>query len=297
MVNESNSSRVLRVFGTVFKVLTGRQLAGRNLTVFDDDVFIVSYPRSGNTWTRFLLGNLLCLKEPATFANIESRVAEIYFNPDRVLRKLPRPRLLKSHEPFQPTYPRVIYIVRDPRDVAVSFYHHNVKARNIPDGYPMDDFIPRFIAAEFDPWSGSWADNVRSWLTMRQGRSTFLLLRYEDMQQDPQRELFKLARFLQEAGFRNIETSPENLAKAVELSSPERMRALEKQQARRYAQLKQTRLDKPFIRSARSGGWKSDLSETSVALIERTWGVIMQNLGYTLSHTPQEEEVSQPGRA
>lgn len=132
---------------------------------------------------------------------------------------------------------------------------------------------------------------------MRQGRSTFLLLRYEDMQQDPQRELFKLARFLQEAGFRNVETSPENLAKAVELSSPERMRALEKQQARRYAQLKQTRLDKPFIRSARSGGWKSDLSETSVALIERTWGVIMQNLGYTLSHTPQEEEVSQPGRA
>jgi len=136
-----------------------------------------------------------------------------------------------------------------------------------------------------------------SWITMRQGRSTFLLVRYEDMKEDPQQELFKIARFLQEAGFRNIESSPENLAKAVELSSPERMRVMEKQQARHYAQLRQTRLDKPFIRNAKSGGWKADLSATSAALIEKTWGSIMQTLGYTLSHTPQEEEVSQPGRA
>jgi len=294
-VNDWIISKIFRVLGTAFKVLRGRQLAGRNLTIFEDDVFIVSYPRSGNTWTRFLLGNLLCLDPPATFANLESRVAEIYFNPDHVLRKLPRPRLLKSHEPFHPTYPRVIYIVRDPRDVAVSFYHHNVKARNIPENYPMDDFIPRFIAAEFDPWSGSWYDNVMSWITMRQGRNTFLLVRYEDMRQDPRGELLKLAQFLQEAGFRNIESSPEKLAKAVELSSPERMRSLEKIQARHYAQLKQTRLDKPFIRSAKSGAWKSDLSERSAALIEKTWGSIMRTLGYTLSHHPPEEEVGSPG--
>src|SRR5712692_2587973 len=95
-------SRVSRVLATVFKVLTGRQLAGRNLTVFDDDVFLVSYPRSGNTWTRFLIGNLLHQDDPVTFGNIESRIPEIYFNPDHVMRRLTRPRILKSHECFQP---------------------------------------------------------------------------------------------------------------------------------------------------------------------------------------------------
>jgi hypothetical protein len=281
--------RALQALAEAKRVLTGRRMARRGATIFPDDVYLVSYPRSGNTWTRFLLGNLLHPNDPATFLNIESRVAEIYFNPDHNLRDLPRPRLLKSHEAFHPNYPRVICIVRDPRDVAVSFYHHNVKARNIPDTYPMDDFIPRFMRAEFDPWWGSWADNVMSWIKMREGRPAFLRMRYEDMQEDPQRELLKIARFLQEAGFKNIESTPAKLAQAVELSSPERMRELEKQAAHKYAQLKQTRQDKPFVRTAKAGGWKSVLSEKSVALIEKEWGATMTILGYPLSTAAQNE--------
>jgi Sulfotransferase domain len=288
--------RALRALAEAKRVLTGRQMARRGATIFPDDVYLVSYPRSGNTWTRFLLANLLNPNDPATFTNIESRVAEIYFNPDHALRRLPRPRLLKSHEAFHPNYPRVICIVRDPRDVAVSFYHHNVKARNIADTYPMDDFIPRFIRAEFDPWWGSWADNVTSWIKMREGRDTFLLLRYEDMKEDSPRELVKIARFLQKAGFNNIDDSPEKVVQAVQLSSPERMRELEKQAAGKYAQLKQTRQDKPFVRSAQAGGWKSVLSAGSVALIERDWGAIMKSLGYPLAHNLQEEDESRMER-
>jgi hypothetical protein len=265
------------------RVLLGRQMAGRGVTVFPDDVFLVSYPRSGNTWTRFLLGNLIYQDEPVTFVNIESRIPEIYFNPDRRLRRLPRPRVLKSHESFQPHYRRIIYIVRDPRDVAVSFYHHNLKAGNIPDGYPMDEFVPRFINAEFDTKFGSWSDNVLSWLSLRGNSDKFLLLRYEEMKRDPATELGRVADFLNCLPFPKIDSSPERLARAVELSSPERMRKLESLQARQWELTKRTRHDKPFIRTASAGTWKSVLSERSVALIEAAWGNLMQRLGYELN--------------
>lgn len=275
------------------RVLTGRQMAGRGVTVFPDDVFLVSYPRSGNTWTRFLIGNLIYQDDPVTFANIEERIPEIYFNPDRKLRGLPRPRILKSHECFQPHYPRVIYIVRDPRDVAVSYYHHNLKAGNIPDGYPMDEFIPRFMAAEFDTKMGSWYDSVLSWLRLRHGRAEFLLLQYEAMKKDPVAELRRTAEFLEKCKFARIDSGQERLERAVELSSPQRMRELEKTQAKDWALTKQTRQDKPFVRTATSGGWKSSLSERAVTLLEAQWGALMTELGYEL-HSSRQSDRREP---
>jgi hypothetical protein len=273
-----------KVASKLWEVVTGKQVAGRGLTVFSDDVFLVSYPRSGNTWTRFLLGNLIYQNEPVTFANIESRIPEIYFNPDHKMRKLPRPRIIKSHESFQPHYPRIIYIVRDPRDVAVSFYHHNVKAGNIPEDYSMEEFIPRFMAAEFDTRWGSWHDNVLSWLAMRQGRPEFMMLRYEDMKKNPAQELARVAKFLEACAFRKIDASPEKLARATELSSPQRMRELEKLQAKDWVLTQKTRQDKPFVRTATAGGWRSILCKKSVGQIEQGWGKLMKELGYELTY-------------
>ena len=282
------SKKAVRVLEQVARVVTGRQLAGRNLTVYPDDVFLTSYPRSGNTWTRFLLGNLIYQDEPVTFLNIEARVPEIYFNSDHRMRDLPRPRILKSHECFQPFYPNIIYIVRDPRDVAVSFYHHNLKAGNIPDQYPMDDFVNRFLGAEFDRKWGTWADHVQSWLLMRQHDPGFILLRYEDMKLDTEHELLRVADFLRQRSLHDIDSRPQKLRRAIELSSPERMRKLEKEQGGEWVLTKSTRSDKPFVRSATAGKWKSVLSPASVMAIEKAWGSIMRELGYEITHTPAE---------
>src|SRR5437899_924402 len=105
------------ILKSAWNYLQGKGNAGRNLIVLPDDVFLVSYGRSGNTWTRFLIGNLIHPDEPVTFANIERVIPDIYCNSQKKIMNLPRPRLIKSHECFEPRYKKVIYIVRDPRDV------------------------------------------------------------------------------------------------------------------------------------------------------------------------------------
>lgn len=255
--------------------LLGRSRGGRNFPVFPDDVFIVSYPRSGNTWARFLIANLTYQDEAITFANIERKIPDVYKNTRRQLLQTPRPRILKSHEYFDPRYKKVIYIVRDPRDVAVSYYHYARKYRKVEDGYPLERYISRFIAGEVDEY-GSWKENVASWLATRQGSESFLLLRYEDLLEETGRELVRVESFL------GIDRSPEQVARAVELSSADRMRDLEKKQADTWITTKKTRKDIAFVRAANSGGWRSLLPERLVAAVESAWGPLMESLGYDL---------------
>ena len=270
-------SRIATHLKTVASAALGRAPAGRGLTVFADDIFLVGYFRSGCTWSRFLFGNFIRQDDPVTFANVARLVPTIYKDPDRVLRTLPR--FLQSHECFDPRYPRVIYIVRDPRDVAVSFYFYNLKVRVIPDGYSMDDFVTRFVNANVVPYAdrvGCWQDHVLSWVRLRKGNPGFRLVRYEDLLADPAKELASLASFL------GIEPSTARIERAVQLSSASHMQSLEKKQSQEWVATKDTRQDIPFVREAKSGGWRSKLSPAAVRTIERAWGSTMKEFGYDL---------------
>jgi hypothetical protein len=256
------------------RVVTKRQFAARGLTVYSDDTFLVSFPRSGNTWARFLVCNLMNPDDPVNFAQLESRIPEIYDVTDRNLRAFPRPRIIKSHECFDPRYKKIIYIVRDPRDVLISYYEFQLKRRVISDGCSLEEFFPRFMESEFEPKTGSWRDHVVSWTATRGGQKSFLLLRYEDLLANTQKESTKIALFL------GLDSNPERIARAVTLSSADRMRKLEKEQARQWKETRNTRQDKPFVRQAASGGWKSTLEERFVAQIESAWGDVMRSVGY-----------------
>lgn len=267
---------MIREFLYVVKYVLGKDIAERNFTVFPDDTFIVSYLRSGNTWTRFLIANLIHQEEPVTFANIEQIVPDTHAQSKKYLKSIPRPRFLKSHQYFDPRYKKVIYIVRDPRDVALSYYLFQRKYRHIEDGYPIDHYVSRFVAGELNGF-GSWGENVLSWLAPRFNSPGFLLLRYEDMAAETTRELAKVASFL------GVPSTPERLAGATERSSADRLRYLEKIQGDEWVSTKGRRKDIAFIGRAKPGGWRSDLPESSIAMIESAWGPLMKTLGYELS--------------
>jgi len=264
-----------RVIGGTKRVF-GLKPPGRNLTVFSDDAFLVSYPKSGNTWTRFLIANLLRPKEgDVGFNNIQEIIPSTDVVRHRDMLRLPRPRIIKSHEYFDPRYRRVVYIVRDPRDVALSEYHAQRKRRRISDDHPMEEFVRRFVAGESCDYS-SWGDHVASWLSTRYGQPGFLLVRYEDMLQDTGRELGKMA------GFLGLQPSADLIQQAVSRSAADKMRKLEKSQAQLFNATKGTRQDILFVRSAKAGGWHSELPEAAVFQIEKAWGHLMRWLGYEL---------------
>src|ERR1700733_2124077 len=269
--------RAFRHLSRVHDVLFRRTLLEREITFFDDDTFLTSYPRSGNTGTHFLLSNIVPPNEPFTFLNVERLVPDMYKTADWSLRRLPRPRVLKSHECFDARYRSVIYIVRDPRDVAISNYHWEMKLRSIPEGCPIEEFVPHWMEGKYWRRIGSWADHVNSWMATRQGQDSFLLMRYEDLQQNQQRELARVARFM------GLEPDPKRIEQAIERSSAANMRKMEETQGKKWVATFHTRSDKPFVRKASSGGWRAVLPEKTVTYMEDHWGPIMKELGYKLS--------------
>jgi tetratricopeptide (TPR) repeat protein len=99
-------------------------------TLYPDDIFITSYPKSGNTWLRFLLANLLKQQdEEIDFHTVHNYVPEVG-KQEEIIKTLRRPRVMKSHAPYISEYPKVIYLIRDGRDV-----------------YSVEDRVPRVY-----PW-------------------------------------------------------------------------------------------------------------------------------------------------
>jgi hypothetical protein len=263
------------------KYFFGLDRAERNFAVYPDDTFLVSYPRSGNTWSRFLIANLVHPDKEVSFTNIERLIPDTSSQSNRALKRTPRPRIIKTHEYFDHRYPKTIYIVRDPRDVVLSYYDFQRKYRQIANDYPLDSYVDDFVSGSLVAagW-GTWAENVASWVYTRGHRNDFLLLHYEDMLKDTVSELRRVASFL------GTEVNPERLKRAIERSSADHMRELEKAEADHWIATRNHRKDIPFVRTASSGGWKTSLPEACVRQIEEAWGDLMTKLGYELTGVP-----------
>jgi hypothetical protein len=246
---------------------------GRAVSVYTDDTFIVSYPKSGNTWVRFLLATLQHPDAEVDFVTVHDMIPDIYRTPSRVLKACARPRILKSHESFDPRYPKVVYLVRDPRDVVTSYFHHR-RWRAPEVATPnLDEHLERFLAGGLDCY-GNWQQHVTGWLEHVRDRSSLLLMRYEDLARAPAQELHRLVEFI------GLEATEAELKRACERCSFEAMRKLERFQAEVAGTLAPIRAQRPFVRSGTVGGWRQELPMPLAARIAEVWRPTMTKLGY-----------------
>lgn len=247
--------------------------AARNLTVLADDTFVVSYPKSGNTWVRFLLANLIWSDSITDFTNIEQRIPDIYKHSALHLESIPRPRYFKSHEYFDPRYPKVLYVVRDPRSVLVSYYNYEMRWRTrFKPETSYYDFTKLFLSGQLNCF-GSWQENVLSWLRLRgHDNQRFCLIRYEDLKADSLPIMKTISSFLR------LKTSEERLKLAVKNSSFQSMKNLETKAQEWERGVNNNTI--PFVRKGSTSEWQQVLDTTTIKLINDHCGELMQELGY-----------------
>ena len=238
------------------------------LTVRSHDCFVTSWPRSGSTWLRCMLFHALFPEQDWDLVSIERRMPMVDRRDFRkALARLdaqPR-RMFKSHDPFHPHYleGKTVYVVRDGRDAILSFYHYRegMDARSL--NWPI--FLSQSLRGKHR--YGSWQDHVLGW-TRHGSAPSVLMVKYEDLLQDPVRELGRaLAQF-------GLAVAPEQAAAAVERSAIDRVY----QGFHRYAAQRGKQFDGGL--GGGSGRWRQWFSDQDRALFNTYAGDAMRQLGY-----------------
>ena len=198
--------------------------------------WIASYPKSGNTWVRFMLLNLLYGPQDST-EKLDALIPDIHKLTGPEIRLPANARvLIKTHFQLSPSMPLFnhsggfIYVVRNPMDVMMSnlnyaFTLHGIENNPAVRNRIKEQYIEQFTVLRGDPnWirlgRGSWVDHVRSWIGNEPGLPN-LVLKYEEMLADPVGQLGSISRFL------NLGSSAAELQAAVANSTFGRMKAIE----------------------------------------------------------------------
>jgi hypothetical protein len=240
------------------------------IEIFPDDVFLVSYPKSGRTWLRFLIGNYLSGNK-SDFTNSHLIVPDIDYNPQQC-SQIERPRFIQSHWPFTPAFSRVVYIVRDGRDVAVSYYFHMMKFRIIDKETQFEDFLVNFNKGCLDNFK-SWSNHVNLWLDNTPA-NCLLVVKYEDMKANTVGELIRILEFAE------ISVDSDAVIAAVEASKFEKMKVLENDQEKLLDVLANTDLSMKFVRNGKVAEHINYFTDELMAEFIEIHGSALERLGY-----------------
>ena len=270
-------------------------------------LWLASYPKSGNIWMRAFLANLIVdAPEPLPLQRIgevcPSEPAETWFKPfcdmpvaelshaevaalrttaqERVVRLNKNVVPMKTHSYFGEDYDHpifsmqatygAVYILRDPRDVALSAADHFGKTLDeILDGMadPLAICAP-MAGSIVHELQSSWSNHVESWT--KWNHPGIFVVRYEDLLADPVDQFGRVA-----AHF-GISTDAARIQKAVEFSSFKQLQTMEADQGFNERSIHSER----FFRSGRSGGWRDQLTAEQIKRIESDHATQMKRFGY-----------------
>lgn len=244
----------------------------RHRKLQDQDAFVVSYPRSGSTWLRFLLYESLS-GEPSEFERVHNSIPAVgkHFAASRLLPD--GGRLIGSHEVFCDGPRKIVYIVRDPRSIVISQY--KLRRRQGVEQRDFQTFVEAFATGRGNPF-GSWAEHTSYWLSGGSAQRWRLhLVKFEDLRNDPEACLGAALRFL------GTPRDPEAVAAVVSSNTVEQMQAKE-DRAPREVFRRAKRHDFRFVNSGSVQGWSSQLTHEQTRLIEHNARHEMLELGYQL---------------
>ncbi|XP_040565379.1 sulfotransferase 1E1 [Lepeophtheirus salmonis] len=184
-----------------------------NLEIRYDDLFLVAYPKVGTTLAQEMIwqlsrgvdleGGKTPLFERFPFLELESLVPRAPGLPDKTVdfvKGQPSPRLTKSHlrKPYLPKHlpgnAKVIVVLRNPKDVCVSYYFHEMLLQNHGFNGTFEQHAEFFLEGQL-AYGSFWA-HARADLDLEKQNSNVLLITYEQMIKDLKSVMINVQRFM-----------------------------------------------------------------------------------------------------
>lgn len=226
-----------------------------------DDTYLVSFPRSGNTYLRNLLTALVLDRRP-TPADVQDVVPDIHWCDGTQRPSSEAPLLVKSHAPPSiPVPAKVVYLVRDGRAALLSYFRY-LQRRGRPTPAHADDML-----TWPGTWPSSWSDHVAGWLDRLGHQPGSMVVRYEDLVADPTAILGQVA------GLAGLDYTEPQRRRAVGHSSRRSMRQAE--QAGGPGSLNHVGLGQADL-------WPTVFSTEARRRFEAAHGDLLSRLGYPL---------------